>query len=155
MKISPLFKKLNLKDQGTIFVIDAPATCRAELARLEGVDIEPTLARATGGVTFLLAFVTRTPQIEAVASKLTRIAPGDPVIWFAYPKLSSKRYKSEISRDTGWAALGAAGFEGVRMVAIDADWSAARFRRAEFIKTMKRDSAHAMSRAGKARTARK
>ena len=75
MKISPLFKKLNLKDQGTIFVIDAPATFRAELARLEGVDIEPTLARATGGVTFLLAFVTRTPQIEAVASKLTRIAP--------------------------------------------------------------------------------
>ena len=121
----------------------------------EGLDIEPTLARATGGVTFLLAFVTRTPQIEAVASKLTRIAPGDPVIWFAYPKLSSKRYKSEISRDTGWAALGAAGFEGVRMVAIDEDWSAARFRRAEFIKTLKRDSAHAMSRAGKARTARK
>ena len=155
MKISPLFKKLNLKDQGTIFVIEAPATFRAELARLEGVDIEPTLARATGGVTFLLAFVTRTPQIEAVASKLTRIAPGDPVIWFAYPKLSSKRYKSEISRDTGWAALGAAGFEGVRMVAIDEDWSAARFRRAEFIKTLKRDSAHAMSRAGKARTARK
>jgi hypothetical protein len=40
------------------------------------------------------------------------------------------------------------------MVAIDEDWSAARFRRVEFIKTMKRDSAYAMSKAGKARTAK-
>ena len=155
MAISQLFKKLNLKDQRSIFVLDAPATFGVELERLEGVAVEQSLARVTGGVAFLLAFVTRAPQIEAVAGKLARIAPGDPGVWFAYPKLTSKRYKSEISRDTGWAALGAAGFEGVRMVAIDADWSAVRFRRAEFLKTMKRDSAHAMSRAGKTRTARK
>jgi len=38
------------------------------------------------------------------------------------------------------------------MVAIDEDWSANRLRRVEFIKTMKRDSAHAMSRAGKVQT---
>ncbi len=37
------------------------------------------------------------------------------------------------------------------MVAIDEDWSALRFRRAEFIKTMKRDASHALSKAGKAR----
>ena len=36
------------------------------------------------------------------------------------------------------AVDGAAGFEPVRMVAIDEDWSALRFRRAEFIKTMTR-----------------
>ena len=34
--------------------------------------------------------------------------------------------------------MGKAGFEGVRMVAIDEDWSAVRFRRVEFIKTMTR-----------------
>ena len=154
MAISPLFKKLNLKDQRTIFVLDAPLGFGAEVEQLEGVDVRRTLASSTD-VTFLLAFVMRKPQIDAVAGKLARIAPGDPVIWFAYPKGTSKRYKSEIDRDTGWDALGAAGFEGVRMVAIDEDWSAARFRRAEFIKTMRRDSAHALSRTGKARTARK
>ena len=34
--------------------------------------------------------------------------------------------------------MGKAGFEPVRMVAIDEDWSAVRFRRVEFIKTMNR-----------------
>jgi len=57
-------------------------------------------------------------------------------------------------RDSGWNVLGAAGFEGVRMVAIDEDWSALRFRRAEFIKTMKRDSKYAMSKAGKKKAAK-
>ena len=70
-------------------------------------------------------------------------------MWFAYPKGSSKRYRCGINRDTGWAALGKAGFEGVRMVAIDEDWSAVRFRRAEFIKTMTRDKRWAMSKAGR------
>ena len=45
------------------------------------------------------------------------------------PKGTSKRYKSEIHRDTGWQAIGQAGFEPVRAVAIDEDWSALRFRR--------------------------
>jgi len=34
--------------------------------------------------------------------------------------------------------MGELGFEGVRQVAIDADWSALRFRRVEFIRTMRR-----------------
>ena len=53
----------------------------------------------------------------------------------AYPKGTSKRYTCEFHRDNGWAALEAAGFEGVRMVAIDEDWSALRFRRKEFVKS--------------------
>ncbi len=47
--------------------------------------------------------------------------------------------------------LGKLGFEGVRQVAIDEDWSALRFRRVEFIKTMSRDKKRAMSELGKAR----
>jgi hypothetical protein len=35
--------------------------------------------------------------------------------------------------------LGDAGFEPVRQVAIDEDWSALRFRRVEYIKSMTRD----------------
>ena len=34
--------------------------------------------------------------------------------------------------------MGEAGFRAVRMVAIDEDWSALRFRRSEFIKNMTR-----------------
>jgi hypothetical protein len=76
------------------------------------------------------------------------------VVWFAYPKGTSKRYRCEFNRDTGWAAVGAAGFEGVRQVAIDEDWSALRFRRPEFIKSLTRDPSRAGSPAGKRRVRR-
>ncbi|TDM08121.1 MAG: hypothetical protein C4K60_01035 [Ideonella sp. MAG2] len=47
--------------------------------------------------------------------------------------------------------LGAAGFEPVRQVAVDEGWSALRFRRAEFIKTLARHPAGAESALGRAR----
>jgi hypothetical protein len=65
-------------------------------------------------------------------------AEGDAVLWFAYPKRTSKRYKADFDRDHGWEVLRAAGFEPVRQVAIDADWSALRFRRSEFVKGARR-----------------
>ena len=49
-------------------------------------------------------------------------------------------------------AVGAHGFEPVRMVAIDEDWSALRFRRVEHIKTMTRS--FALTEAGKAKAAK-
>jgi hypothetical protein len=61
---------------------------------------------------------------------------GDAILWMAYPKGTSKRYECEFNRDNGWDVLGRAGFEGVRQVAIDEDWSALRFRRVEFSKSL-------------------
>ena len=44
-------------------------------------------------------------------------------------------YKSDIDRDHGWKTLNDAGFYGIRLVAIDNDWSALRFRSIKFIKS--------------------
>ena len=77
------------------------------------------------------------------------------MVWFAYPKGSSKKYKCEFNRDTGWSAVGKQGFEPVRMVASDEDWSALRFRRVEFIKKMTSDPKRRLSVAGKRRAAKK
>jgi hypothetical protein len=99
--------------------------------------------------------VTKQTEVDALARVVSAKAKGDAVVWFAYPKGTSKRYKCDFNRDSGWAALGAAGFEGVRLVAIDEDWSAMRFRRAEFIKSMSRDPQRAMSSGGKKKVARK
>lgn len=57
-----------------------------------------------------------------------------------------------VHRDSGWSTLGAVGFEPVRQVAIDADWSDLRFRRTEFIKTITRNNAMTISEEGKRRT---
>lgn len=68
---------------------------------------------------------------------------------YIYPKGSSKRYKCNFNRDTGWAALGNLGLEGVRMVAVNEDWSALRFRKVEYIKTLTRNSKMMFSEEGK------
>jgi hypothetical protein len=112
-------------------------------------------APKNAGVAFALAFVKRQAEVEAAAKALTRNAEGDVVLWFACPKGSSKKYTCDFNRDTGWAALGAAGFEPVRMVAIDEDWSAVRFRRADFIKTLTRDKVHTLSALGRKRAGAK
>ncbi len=130
------FAKLNLKDQTEITVLNAPASFEPELKALKDVTVRRD---AKGGVIdFSLAFVTTQKEVDKLGPQVAKKAKGDAVVWFAYPKGSSKKYKSQINRDNGWAVMGKAGFEPVRMVAIDEDWSALRFRRVEFIKTMKR-----------------
>jgi hypothetical protein len=104
-------------------------------------------------VDFVLVFATRLRELDAAAHAAGSRTSGDSVVWVAYPKKSSKNYTCEFDRDSGWDALGAAGFEPVRMVAIDEDWSALRFRRVEFIKLFKRDPKHAITKAGKKRAA--
>lgn len=146
-----IFDKLNFKHQGSILVLNAPATFEPELASLKGIEILRDL-KAAVSLSFSLAFVTQQKELDALAKAIAKKAKGDAVVWFAYPKGTSKKYRSEINRDHGWQALGDAGFEPVRAVAIDEDWSALRFRRAEFIKTMKRGKEWRMSAAGKAKS---
>jgi hypothetical protein len=148
--MTPLFTKLNLKDHTEIVALNAPPEFEPELAALGGsvkVHRKPMPA-----VTFALAFVKTHSELSAAARAILPKVVGDAVVWFAYPKCSSKRHKSEINRDSEWAPLGEAGFEGVRQVAIDADWSALRFRHVQFIKTMTRHPMGAISAAGKAKT---
>ena len=148
------FDKLNLKEHRQILVLNSPQSFETELKGLRGMSIQRDLQSA-GQIEFSLAFVTRQPEVERLGKAIARNAQGDAVVWFAYPKGSSKKYKSEINRDSGWKILGDAGFEPVRMVAIDEDFSAVRFRRVEFIKTLTRGKEHRMSAQGKARAARK
>jgi hypothetical protein len=146
-----LFKKLNLKDQQLIYVLNAPAGFGGELSRLPaGVTVKNSLAGA-GQVAFLLAFVTRQKEVDDLASALPALTAPDAIIWLAYPKGTSKNYTCEFNRDTGWAEMGKNGFEPVRQVAIDADWSALRFRNPDYIKKMTRS--FAMTEKGKQKVA--
>jgi hypothetical protein len=88
---------------------------------------------------FFLSFVTAQEQLQPIASYIQAHTSGDTVVWFAYPKKSSKKYKSDLTRDVGFEELGGVGgFEVISSVAIDEDWSALRFRREEFVKSMTR-----------------
>jgi hypothetical protein len=150
--MSAIFKKLNLKDLSEIVVTDAPASFEPEIAALEGIAVRRSVDEAKR-LQFSLAFVTRQEQIDELATQIAAKVDGDAIVWFAYPKGSSKRFKCDFNRDSGWDALGAAGFEPVRQVAIDSDWSALRFRRVEYIKTLTRSKLDAISEAGQQRLA--
>ena len=133
--MSPLFKKLNLGTHTLIHVLNAPQSFQPELAQLTGVTVKRTVS---GPSTFAMAFVITQAELDAASSKLAAACAGDAVLWMVYPKGSSRKSQCEFNRDCGWPTLAAAGFEPVRMVAVDEDWSALRFRRVEHIKNITR-----------------
>ena len=130
--VPPVFAKLNLKGQAAILVVDAPASFEPELQALEGVSVLRDPA-GTASVAFALAFVTTQRELDAMSRVLAAKAEGDAVLWFAYPKAASRRYQCEFNRDSGWDVIRSLGFDSVRQVAIDQDWSALRFRRTGYI----------------------
>ena len=128
-----VFEKLNLGSRQEMVVLHAPESFKPELAKLPVITIHHHLeSLAEAG--FWLAFVTRKSEVERLAPEIARRAKRDVIVWFAYPKGTSKKYTCDFNRDTGWAALKKLGFDTVRAVAIDEDWTALRFRRKEFIK---------------------
>ncbi|MFN7733937.1 MAG: hypothetical protein ACK5OB_18715 [Pirellula sp.] len=149
--MTPLFKKLNLGSCETILVLHAPESFESELSQLVGIKV---LRKATSKTKtpFAIGFAMTQAQCDLVSSTFVKATEGDAIVWIAYPKGSSKKYQCEFNRDTGWTVLGQSGFEPVRQVAIDEDWSALRFRRTEHIKSLTRRNEMAISTEGKRRT---
>jgi NRPS condensation-like uncharacterized protein len=148
-----VFKKMNYKDQKVIHAINSPDSFEKELKEMSVNAAIKKQLKATDKAEFIIAFCTKQSEIDKLTPLFAKALEGDGLLWFAYPKGTSKNYKCDFNRDTGWAILGKHGFEGVRQVAIDEDWSALRFRRVEHIKTMIRS--FAMTKEGKGKVAAK
>ncbi|MFQ5527378.1 MAG: hypothetical protein ACE5GX_14080 [Thermoanaerobaculia bacterium] len=151
--MNAVFRKLQFKDQSSILVSKAPSEFKGALDEMKGLTRIVTRSGKSRHP-FVLCFVRNCAELAKAAPSAVASVEDDGLLWFAYPKKSSKRYESDIGRDDSWQPLGDLGYEGVRMIAIDEDWSALRLRRVEFIKTMKRDPKRAMTAKGKKRTRR-
>ena len=101
--MATVFEKLNLKDQQEIAVLNAPASFEPELAKLPVITIHHNLA-SVPAIHFLLAFVKRKAEVDALAPQIAKHAKGDAIVWFAYPKGSSKKLTCDFNRDTGWVS---------------------------------------------------
>ena len=135
--MNPIFKKLNYKEQGSVVVVNAPSSFNSQLLEMKTITKVVTVI-PSGEIDFFLGFVTKQQEVDALIDKVVPRLAKDGLVWFAYPKGSSKKYKCEFNRDSGWAQLGKHNYEPVRMVAIDEDWSALRFRHVDHIKVMTR-----------------
>jgi len=139
--MATVFEKLNLKNQTDLIVLNAPESFEPELNQLQNVNFNIRVERSLDEVPsppFVLAFVTRQDQLDAISAQIAAKTEGDAIVWFAYPKGTSKKLKCDFNRDTGWTILKSSGFDTVRAIAIDQDWTAIRFRRIEFIKNTTR-----------------
>ncbi len=142
-----VFKKMNFKDSPSVVVINAPESFESNIETMKEWTVFYRDSTSVESTNFIIAFCTMQDEVDAVAAEAAIKLVEDGLLWFAYPKGSSKKFQCDFNRDTGWSVLGEKGFEPVRMVAIDADWSALRFRRVEFIKKMTRS--FAMTQVGK------
>lgn len=149
--MNAIFKKLNYKNQDVLYILNAPDSFKKDMQEMAGVAAVKTNLKGAKEIPFFLAFVTKQKEVDDLATKINDCLASVGLFWFAYPKGTSKKYVCEFNRDNGWAALGKLGFEPVRMVAIDEDWSALRFKKASDIKTMTRS--FAMSAEGKKKVA--
>lgn len=150
--MTPLFKKLNYKEGQTIVCLNAPESFQSALDEMRSDAAIIQNEKEVTTVQFAMVFATKQAEVDYYATLLAPKLEGDAVLWACYPKGTSKKYKCEFNRDNGWKILGELGLEGVRMVAIDEDWTALRFRKTAFIKTMTRRESFALSAEGKQKT---
>jgi hypothetical protein len=134
----PLITRLNHKPSTAVYILNHPAEFTDELRQIEANASVKYTTETAEHIEFVLVFVKSQQEIDESILRLKDKLIGDAILWYAFPKKSSKKYKVEISRDNGWDKLNKENFVGVRAVAIDADWSALRFRRVEYIKSMTR-----------------
>ncbi|MDT8400142.1 MAG: hypothetical protein RQ743_00480 [Bacteroidales bacterium] len=132
-----LLKKLNYKEQERICIVNAN---NGFVEKITGVrpsvrvdrEIDPKFLYE-----FCLIFTRYESELtETVPQSIHNLAE-DGVLWFAYPKKSTDKYKSDISRDSSWGLLNSYGFKPVRQISIDDNWTALRFRNVRFIKKRK------------------
>jgi len=150
--MNALFKKLNFRDQKSVLSINHPGSFQKELDEISCLSRIITDADRAESIPFVIAFVTKQTEIDSIITQVAPKLEADTILWFCYPKGTSKRYKCDFNRDTGWASLGKHDLEPVRQVAIDEDWSALRFRNVDQIKQITRRQSSALTDKAKQRT---
>ncbi|MEN2281483.1 hypothetical protein AAGF08_05040 [Algoriphagus sp. SE2] len=132
--MDPILKKMTWKEGMNIWVWNTPD----DLQDLTDSWKNMGLMGPKKNPDFMVAFVQTEEDIKKCFFEMQTLAPEDQQIWIAYPKKTSKKYKTQINRDSGWSYLGEFDYEGVRQIAINEDWSALRFRKTKYIKVMTR-----------------
>lgn len=120
-----LLKKLGIKPNQRIIILNAPEGYREQLGELPD-DVE--VATALNGIFDLVhVFVKNRAEVDQYAPKAIQTLKPGGLLWFSYPKKSAK-IPTDISRDVGWDAVLNAGWRPVTLISIDDVWSAFRFR---------------------------
>ena len=130
-----LLRKLNYKGYNRILVLNADEGFIKNISdELKDVIVDIEIDQRCP-YNFMIIFVKSVKTVENISPSALHNLTADGVLWFCYPKKSSRKLSSDLERDRGWKSLNDMGFHGIRMVSVDEDWSALRFRNIKYIKS--------------------
>jgi hypothetical protein len=122
MKAEEIFKKLRLKSNQKLLIVNAPAEYKEMLK-----DIPFDEDALIENYDFVQVFATKQAELEDFMKKVGNAGKYDCLFWACYPK-GTGSIKSDMKRETVWSALGIANLRPVTQIAIDDTWSALRGR---------------------------
>jgi hypothetical protein len=130
-----LLEKLNYKGQKRIALLNAEDDfAESFMKELGDVRVDKEIDQRYP-YEFMIVFVKSISETEQYAPGALHNLLADGILWFCYPKKTSSKYKTDLKRDNVWDALNRSGFYTVRLISVDDDWSAMRFRNARFIRS--------------------
>jgi hypothetical protein len=113
-------KKLQVRTGSRVAVIGGPGDVEIAIPR-------DALKIARGEADVVIAFAKDSRALAGALAKATKRVTERGILWVAYPKAG--QLGTDLNRDSLARALIAQGLEPVSQVAIDAVWSALRFKR--------------------------
>ena len=116
-----VIKKMKFKDSGVI--INAPAAIESAFKKQGFKSSFDSKEKSANTLVFIN---NNNEYVSFLKKDLKKVAP-DSVLWFAYPKGTSK-VKTDINRDTIRETGETFGITTVTAISIDDTWSALRFR---------------------------
>jgi hypothetical protein len=119
-----VIKKLKFRDNGV--VLNAPAAIEAAMVKLGFTTSFGKKAKSAN----TLVFINDSKEYVSFLKKELKNVEPDSVLWFAYPKGTSKT-RTDINRDTIRETGEEFGITTVTAISIDDTWSALRFRPVE------------------------
>jgi len=125
MEISPIAKKLRIKENYGVALLSCPTDCIRWLEPLpKGVSVDQELKKKYD---FILFFVIWKKDLDPIIPKIKGALRPDGLIWIAYPKGTSKK-ETDLNRDKLFDILAKHRMKAVAQIAIDPVWSAMRFK---------------------------
>ena len=129
---SKLLAKLGWRPRRTMLAMGRPETLMHFAPFPPAPEIAP--------VDVLLGFAARSADVAVLLDALLPRYLGGRRLWLAYPKKSGA-IRSDLSRDQGWEAMQLHDLLPVSQVAMDATWTALRFRYRSEIRSLARKGA--------------
>jgi hypothetical protein len=133
--MNSLLEKLNYKGQKRIAIINAEKNFRlAPHKEIKEIQIDKEIDPRYP-YDFMIIFAHNESVVDEITPSAIHNLKVDGILWFCYPRKTSKLNSPDLDRDHGWKALNDLGFFGISLVRINEDWSAMRFRNVKFIKS--------------------